>query len=108
MNRRKPPEIAVALRYDGIGAPRVTATGRAELAQAIRRVADEHDVPLYENVELALALSHMELGEEIPEMLYRAVAEVIAFAYLLSGRVPTPRPRSSTHMDPSGEPGESA
>jgi flagellar biosynthesis protein len=81
-----PPEIAVALRYDGRGAPQVTATGRAELAQAIRRVAAEHGVPLYENAELALALSHVELGDEIPEMLYRAVAEVIAFAYLLSGR----------------------
>lgn len=108
MNHRKPPEIAVALRYDGIGAPRVTATGRAELAREIRRVADEHEVPLYENAELALALSHVELGEEIPEMLYRAVAEVIAFAYLLSGRVPTPGPRSSAHSDPGGESGESA
>lgn len=97
--RNKPPEIAVALRYDGLGAPRVAATGRAELAQAICRVAEEHDVPLYENAELALALSHVELGAEIPEMLYRAVAEVIAFAYLLSGRMPTPEPRSSGGVD---------
>lgn len=85
-----PPEIAVALHYDGQGAPRVTATGRAELAHAIRRIAAEHEVPLYENAELALALSHVELGDEIPEMLYRAVAEVIAFAYLLSGRTAPP------------------
>lgn len=86
----KPPEIAVALHYDGQGAPRVTATGRAELAQTIRRIAAEHEVPLYENAELAVALSHVELGDEIPEMLYRAVAEVIAFAYLLSGRTAPP------------------
>ncbi|MGE3296887.1 MAG: EscU/YscU/HrcU family type III secretion system export apparatus switch protein [Porticoccaceae bacterium] len=99
MNPREPPEIAVALRYDGQGAPRVTATGRAELARAIRQVADEHEVPLYENAELALALSHVELGEEIPEMLYRAVAEVIAFAYMLSGRTSAPESQSGDSDD---------
>ena len=99
----EPPDIAVALRYAGHGAPRVTATGRAELAQAICRVADEHAIPLYENAELALALSHVELGEEIPEMLYRAVAEVIAFAYLLSGRMSAPEPQSRGSADTGGD-----
>ncbi len=81
------PDIAVALRYDGRDAPRVTAKGEYELAEAIRNLAREHDVPLYENPQLAVVLSQIELGEEIPDALYRAVAEVIAFAYLLSGRV---------------------
>ena len=81
------PEIAVALRYDGRDAPRVTAKGEAELAGAICRIAEEHGVPLYENPQLAVVLSQIELGEEIPDVLYRAVAEVIAFAYVLSGRV---------------------
>lgn len=81
------PQIAVALRYDGRDAPRVTAKGEQALAQAICDIAREHDVPLYENPQLAVVLSQIELGEEIPEALYRAVAEVIAFAYLLSGRV---------------------
>jgi len=87
MSRRPRPDIAVALRYDGRDAPRVTAKGEAELAQAICRIAEEHGVPLYENPQLAVVLSRIELGEEIPDVLYRAVAEVIAFAYLLSGRV---------------------
>lgn len=81
------PKIAVALRYDGKDAPRVTAKGEDALAEAIRNLAREHDVPLYENPQLAVVLSQIELGEEIPEALYRAVAEVIAFAYVLSGRV---------------------
>lgn len=81
------PQIAVALRYDGKDAPRVTAKGEAELADAICNIAREHGVPMYENPQLAVVLSQIELGEEIPEALYRAVAEVIAFAYVLSGRV---------------------
>ena len=81
------PQIAVALRYDGRDAPRVTAKGEDELASAICDIAREHGVPLYENPQLAVVLSQIELGEQIPEALYRAVAEVIAFAYLLSGRV---------------------
>lgn len=88
MSKRSPnhPQIAVAVRYDGRDAPRVTAKGENELAAAIRDLAREHGVPLYENPQLAVVLSQIELGEEIPEALYRAVAEVIAFAYLLSGR----------------------
>lgn len=81
------PEVAVALRYDGKDAPRVTAQGEGALAEAICRVAAEHGVPLYEDAALANILSKVELGEEIPETLYRAVAEVIAFAYLLSDRI---------------------
>lgn len=89
MSKRTPgfPQIAVALRYDGRDAPRVTAKGEDELAKAICDIAREHGVPLYENPQLAVVLSQIELGEQIPEALYRAVAEVIAFAYLLSGRV---------------------
>lgn len=80
--------LAVALRYDGTGAPRVTAKGRAELAERIVAAAREHGIPLQEEPALAAVLAQIPLGDEIPEALYRAVAEVIAFAYLLSGRVP--------------------
>lgn len=83
---RSVPEIAVALHYDGAGAPKVTAKGRGEVAAAIRRLAVDNEIPLCENAELAVALSHIDLGQEIPEPLYRAVAEVIAFAYLMAGR----------------------
>lgn len=80
--------LAIALQYDGEQAPRVTAKGRDEVAEAIVRLAKEHGVPLQENEPLAGLLSRVEPGEEIPQTLYLAVAQVIAFAYALSGKVP--------------------
>ncbi|MCU7918528.1 MAG: EscU/YscU/HrcU family type III secretion system export apparatus switch protein [Candidatus Thiodiazotropha sp. (ex Dulcina madagascariensis)] len=83
-----PPDLAIALKYDGENAPRLTAKGRGELADRILALANEHAVPLHEDVELAALLSQIPLGDEIPEALYRAVAEVIAFAFLISGKRP--------------------
>jgi flagellar biosynthesis protein len=82
------PDLAIALRYDGENAPRVTAKGSGHVADRILDLADEYDIPLREDPELALLLSQVPLGDEIPEALYLAVAEVIAFAYLLSGKRP--------------------
>lgn len=81
-------DIAVALQYDGEHAPRVTAKGCNLTAEQIVALAERHDVPLYPNPELATALVQIPLGEEVPEALYRAVAEVISFAYLVAGKVP--------------------
>lgn len=81
-------DIAVALRYDGQNAPKVTAKGCDLTAERIFALAEEHDVPLYPNPELATALVQIPLGEEVPENLYRAVAEVISFAYLVAGKMP--------------------
>lgn len=80
--------LAVALQYDGESTPKVTAKGSAEIAQQIIDLANKHNIPLTENKELVTLLSTLELGEEIPEMLYLAVAEIIAFAYMLKGKVP--------------------
>ncbi len=82
------PIRAIALQYDGENAPVVTASGEGELAEEIIRIAREHGVPLREDVMLAALLSELELGEEIPPLLYRVVAEVIAYAYLIAGKVP--------------------
>ncbi|MFW5451124.1 MAG: EscU/YscU/HrcU family type III secretion system export apparatus switch protein [Methylophagaceae bacterium] len=79
---------AIALQYDGEHAPTVTASGEGVIAEEIIRIAREHGVPLREDAMLAELLGELELGEEIPEMLYRVIAEVIAFAYLVSGKVP--------------------
>lgn len=76
----KLPEV-VALKYDGEGAPRVTAKGRGEVAEQILKIAKEHDIPLYQDEELSTLLSKVELGKEIPEMLYFAVAKVIRFVF---------------------------
>ncbi|MFZ5466199.1 MAG: EscU/YscU/HrcU family type III secretion system export apparatus switch protein [Pseudomonadota bacterium] len=80
------PPLAVALHYDGGGAPRLVAKGGGEVAERILEVAREHGVPLHEDPALARALARLELGEEIPRALYQAVAEVLAFALRLSGR----------------------
>ena len=85
---QKQPDLAIALSYDGENAPRITAKGRGDVASQILELAAAHDVPLHEDPELSLLLAQIPLGDEIPESLYRAVAEVIAFAYLLSGKRP--------------------
>ncbi|MBL4608612.1 MAG: EscU/YscU/HrcU family type III secretion system export apparatus switch protein [Pseudomonadales bacterium] len=81
MNNKNNDELAVALYYDGDKAPRVTATGSEEVARQIIELAIEHDVPIYENPELVGLLATLELGDEIPEILYRTIAELICFAY---------------------------
>ena len=79
---------AIALQYDGENAPTVTASGEGAIAEEILRIAREHNIPLREDALLAELLSDLNLGEEIPPMLYRVIAEVIAYAYLVSGKVP--------------------
>ncbi|PSS56400.1 EscU/YscU/HrcU family type III secretion system export apparatus switch protein [Pseudomonas sp. BBP2017] len=84
----KTPRQAIALSYDGQQAPTLTAKGDDELAEAILAIAREHQVPIYENAELVRLLARMELGEQIPEALYLTIAEIIAFAWQLRGKVP--------------------
>ncbi|HGM5581197.1 TPA: EscU/YscU/HrcU family type III secretion system export apparatus switch protein [Pseudomonas putida] len=84
----KPPRQAIALSYDGDQAPTLSAKGEDELADAILALAREHEVPIYENAELVRLLARLELGEQIPEALYLTIAEIIAFAWQLRGRVP--------------------
>jgi flagellar biosynthesis protein len=73
--------LAVALMYDEKDerAPRVVASGSGWLGQKIIDTAREHGVPIEQNPALAQALSTLELDEEIPEALYRAVAEILGF-----------------------------
>lgn len=79
--------VAVALHYDHPGVPRVTATGRGKVAEAILKAAAEHNIPIEENPALAEALSNVELETEIPEELYRAVAEVLGFVLRATGKL---------------------
>lgn len=83
-----PSNIAIALNYDGKRAPKITAKGQGLVAEQIIETAKEHNVPLHTDVALVKVLSKMSLGDEIPRELYLAVAEVIAFVYLLSGKQP--------------------
>jgi flagellar biosynthetic protein FlhB len=78
----------VALRYDGSApAPEVVAKGADLVAHAIRRVAEEHDVPILRNAPLARALyDEVDVGRMIPEKFYAGVAEVLAFVFRTAGR----------------------
>lgn len=88
-----PGSIAVSLHYDGDTAPTVSAKGEGELAQRILEIATEADIPIYQDKQLAMLLSCVDLDTEIPPALYVAVAEIIAFAYRLKDRVPgDPKP----------------
>jgi flagellar biosynthesis protein len=81
--------LAVALHYekqDG-SAPRVVASGRGAIGEKIIEVAKAHGVPIENNPGLAAALADVEIGEEIPIELYKAVAEVLIFILRMSGQV---------------------
>ncbi len=83
-----PTHFAVALMYDGTRtAPEVVAKGKDLIAAQIKRVAEEHGVPVIADPSLARALhASVEIGQVIPEELYAAVARVLAFVYRLAGR----------------------
>lgn len=84
-----PTHFAVALKYDApaMKAPVVLAKGQDLIAQRIREVAEEHDIPVVENKLLARALfDSAEIDQEIPVMHYEAVAKIISYVYQLKGR----------------------
>ena len=87
MSEGRRTQRAVAWHYDRSGAPRVVAKGKGTLGEKIIEVAKANNIPIEENEVLAGALSNVELGEEIPAELYKAVAEVLIFVLRLSGRV---------------------
>ncbi|MCK5666916.1 MAG: EscU/YscU/HrcU family type III secretion system export apparatus switch protein [Thiotrichaceae bacterium] len=82
---------AIALHYNEESVqpvPEVTATGQNEIALQIIELAKEHGIPIHEDPDLAVLLSQLELYEDIPESLYHVIAEVLAFAYIVSGKTP--------------------
>lgn len=79
-----PTHISVAIKYDinNMVAPVVLAKGADHLALKIREVAQKHNIPVVENVNLARTLyKTVKIGEAIPRTLYKAVAEILAFVY---------------------------
>jgi flagellar biosynthesis protein FlhB len=88
-----PTHFAVAIRYqvESMAAPVVVAKGKNYLALRIRQRATENQVPIIENPPLAQALyKSVEVGQEIPPHLYRAVAEILAYIFkLMNGRLPS-------------------
>jgi len=84
------PLTAAALQYDpkSGGAPRVVASGQRKVAEKILAEAKKHNITIYEDTVLTAALANVNLGDEIPEELYRVVAEVLAYIYRVTDKSP--------------------
>jgi flagellar biosynthetic protein FlhB len=85
-----PTHIAVAVKYDHdvMAAPQVVAKGERLVAEKIKKIALVHDIPIVEDRPLARALFKMcEVGDLVPQKLYRAVAEVLAYVYRVTGKM---------------------
>ncbi|KAF0181800.1 MAG: flagellar biosynthesis protein [Nitrospirae bacterium] len=80
---------AAALRYNPQQeqAPRVVAKGSGLIAEKILGIAKENNIPLKEDKQLVEILSTLDLGQEIPPELYKAVAEILAFVYRMTNKV---------------------
>ncbi len=83
-----PTHLSVAIRYEQgkMDAPQVVAKGADHLALKIREVAREHNIPLVENVAVARVLYKVDLGAVVPEHMFKAVAEILAYVYSLKKR----------------------
>ncbi len=79
----------MALRYDEANetAPRVLAKGQGDIAERIIALAKQHGIPLYEDRDLVRLLGILELDVEVPPMLYRALAEVLAHIYRANAKL---------------------
>lgn len=104
---RGPADRAVALKYDASdAAPVVVAAGMGYLAEKMVEVAADTGVPIYEDNSLATILSQLQLGQEIPEELYRAIVEI--YVYFLKfdleahtqGTAAPPEPAQTTEEEP--------
>jgi flagellar biosynthesis protein len=82
----EPPQKAAAIKYvhGKDDAPKLVAKGRGKVAEKIIEIAREHNIPVEEDKDLVEFLSMLDLYQEIPEELYKAVAEILAFVYSLS------------------------
>ncbi|GJL79996.1 MAG: flagellar biosynthetic protein FlhB [Nitrospinaceae bacterium] len=84
-----PTHLAIAIKYDidKYAAPILVAKGAGAIAQKIRTIAEENDVPIVEDKPLAQVLHRtVEVGQLIPASLYKAVAEILAYVYRLKGK----------------------
>ncbi|MBI1908735.1 MAG: type III secretion system export apparatus subunit SctU [Deltaproteobacteria bacterium] len=88
-----PTHLAVVIKYDGqeMAAPQIVAKGQRLFAEYIRELAKEFNVPVMQNIPLAWSLIELEIGDEIPENLYQAVAEILTFVYQMREKNPLPR-----------------
>jgi flagellar biosynthesis protein len=96
MARKPRIEQAVALHYDHRpgAAPKVSATGKGEVARRIIAAAEAAGVDIVQDPDLLEVLGRVPIGEEVPPELFQAVAEILAFIYRINGRYATRNPQS--------------
>lgn len=93
MLKTKKTAQAVALSYQansnkGDAAPKIVAKGQGSVAEEIITLAQQHGVFIHHDEQLTELLSHLDLGQEIPESMYHVIAELIAFSFVLQGKYP--------------------
>jgi flagellar biosynthesis protein len=86
MKKDEKVRLAAALKYDPQkdAAPVVTAKDRGTIAEKIISIAKKNGIPIKEDPSLIQILSKLEMDEQIPPVLYKAVAEILAFVYSLN------------------------
>ena len=80
---KKKNTIAAAIKYDDKrdAAPKLTAKGRGSIAEKIIKLAMEHNIPIREDPALVQILSRLDIDEQIPPEIYKAIAEILVFVY---------------------------
>lgn len=86
--QQQPPAQLVALGFDGSSVPTVLAKGSGALAEQLLAEAERLGLFIHRDESLVKFLNQLQLGEQIPRELYLLVAELIAFSYLLQGKMP--------------------
>jgi flagellar biosynthesis protein len=84
----KQTKKAVALTYQSGKAPQISAKGTGASAEDILALAKEHNILIHQDQALTEFLSLLEVGEEIPEIIFTVIAELLSFSYLLQGKFP--------------------
>lgn len=87
MDEKRKKAVALQYRHQVDRAPKVVAKGQGIIAERIIEIAADHNIPLKRDPALIEVLSKMELEQEIPPELYRAVAEILAYVYKMTGKL---------------------
>ncbi len=87
MEEKRKKAVALQYRHQVDRAPKVVAKGQGIIAERIMEIAAEHNIPLKRDPALIEVLSKMDLEQEIPPELYRAVAEILAYVYKMTGKL---------------------
>ncbi len=87
MDEKRKKAVALQYRHQVDRAPKVVAKGQGIIAERIIEIAADHNIPLTRDPALIEVLSKMELEQEIPPELYRAVAEILAYVYKMTGKL---------------------